>query len=196
MFINWKKGTRLAVVALLAACSRDPNDVAATAPTLQSPTAAQALQVGQLPIGTLTAMRPLTRRAPLRSDLTASANIGPAGGTLRLPQAGFTLTVPAGAVAALTHFSVTALAGSDVAYEFEPHGTVFGRPLSAVQELRGTRRALIQSTLKAGYFADRSALSVRGVGTMVSEQIAGALDPRRNAFRWPIQHFSGYIVAW
>lgn len=196
MFINWKKGARLAVVALLAACSADPNAIATTAPTMQSPVAAQALQIGPLPIGTLTSMRPLTRRAPLRNDLTASAYIGPAGGTLRLPQAGFTLTVPAGAVASRTAFSVTALAGSDVAYEFEPHGTVFLRPLSAEQELRGTRSALIQSVLKAGYFADRSALSVTGVGMMVSEQISGALDPRQNAFTWPIRHFSGYIVAW
>ncbi len=196
MFINWKTGARLTLVAILAACSADPNAIATTAPMLQPPAAAQALHIGPMPIGTLTTMRPLTRRAPLPYDLTASANIGPAGGTLRLPQAGFTLTVPAGAVDAPTHFAVTALAGSDVAYEFEPHGTVFLRPLSAVQELRGTRSALVQSALKAGYFADRSTLGVSGVGVMVSEQIAGTLGSRRNDFTWPIRHFSGYIVAW
>ena len=31
---------------------------------------------------------------------------------------------------------------------------------------------------------------------MVSERIAGAVDLRRTSFTWPINHFSGYIVAW
>ena len=84
MFINWKTGARLTLVAILAACSADPNAIATTAPMLQPPAAAQALHIGPMPIGTLTTMRPLTRRAPLPYDLTASANIGPAGGTLRL----------------------------------------------------------------------------------------------------------------
>lgn len=192
---HWKSCVRLAVVAMLAACSADPNGTATTAP-LQPQSAAQAVQVGVLPIGTLTAVHPLTRRNPLRSDLSTSATIGAAGGTLRLPQVGFTLTVPAGAVTAPTNFSVTALAGAEVAYEFEPHGTVFLQPLTAVQELRGTRHTLAQSALMAGYFPDRSAVGTNGLGMLVSERIAGAVDPRRALFTWPIQHFSGYIVAW
>lgn len=192
---HWKSCLRFAAVAVLAACSNDSNVLATTEP-LQPQSAAQALQVGPLPIGTMASVRPLTRRAPLRSDLSASARIGAAGGTLRLPQAGFTLTVPPGAVKKPTTFSVTALAGADVAYEFEPHGTVFLRPLSATQELRGTRHALAGPSLLAGYFPDRSALSTSGLGTLVSERIAGTVDLRRTAFTWPIGHFSGYIVAW
>ncbi len=192
---HWKSCVRLAVVAMLAACSADPNVTATTAP-LQPQSATQALQVGPLPVGTLSAVHPLTRRNPLRNDVSTSATIGAAGGTLRLPQVGLTITVPPGAVTAPTDFSVTALAGTEVAYEFEPHGTVFVRPLTAVQELRGTRHKLAQSALVAGYFPDRSALSATGVGMMVSERIAGAVDLRRTSFTWPIRHFSGYIVAW
>lgn len=192
---HWKSCVRLAAVAMLAACSADPNVTATTAP-LQPHSAVQALEVGPLPIGTLTAVHPLTRRSPLRSDVATSATIGVAGGVLRLPQVGLTITVPPGAVTAPTDFSVTALAGTEVAYEFEPHGTVFLRPLTAVQELRGTRHTLAQSALMAGYFADRSSLNVTGLGMLVSERIAGAVDLRRTTFTWPIQHFSGYIVAW
>ncbi len=196
MFLHWKKGVRLAVVAILAACSADPTVTSTTAPTAVPQGSVQSLQVGPSPIGVLTAMRPLTRKAPLRQDVSASALIGAAGGTLSLPQAGFTLVVPAGAVGVPTAFSVTALAGAEVAYEFEPHGTVFLRPLAAMQELRGTRHTLLQAPLKAGYFPDRATLSISGVGTMVSEQIAGLVDLRHSSFTWPIQHFSGYIVAW
>ncbi len=192
---HWKSCVRLAVVAMLAACSADPNVTATTAP-LQPQAAAQALQVGPLPVGTLSAVHPLTRRNPLRNDVSTSATIGAAGGTLRLSQVGLTITVPPGAVTAPTNFTVTALAGTEVAYEFEPHGTVFRRPLTAVQELRGTRHTLAQAALVAGYFPDRSSLSASGLGMMVSERIAGAVDLRRASFTWPIQHFSGYIVAW
>lgn len=191
----WKTCARFAAVAMLAACSADPNVTATTEP-LQPHASVQALQVGPLPVGTLASVRPLTRRSPLRTDLSASARIGAAGGVLRLPQAGLTVTVPPGAVTSPTNFSVTALAGSDVAYEFEPHGTVFLRPLTAVQELRGTRHLLAGSALMAGYFPNRSALSTSGLGTLVSERIAGAVDLRRTSFTWPIEHFSGYIVAW
>ena len=44
----------------------------------------------------------LQRTAPLSADITVSQSIGSAGGTLGIPAAGVTVTVPAGAVAGPT----------------------------------------------------------------------------------------------
>src|SRR4051794_37268543 len=62
------------------------------------------------------------RVVPLQQDYVASTTIGAAGGTLRIPEAGLTVTFPAGAVSAPVTVRATALAGSSVAYRFEPHG--------------------------------------------------------------------------
>src|SRR5436309_274804 len=67
----------------------------------------------------------LQRSTPLANSITASKTIGVLGGTLSLPGAGLVVVVPPGAVLQATTISVTALAGSNVAYEFSPHGTTF-----------------------------------------------------------------------
>jgi hypothetical protein len=197
MRMPWKKSLQLAAIVLLAACNSDVtgNDAA-------QPSAAPSASIGVLDpalspvVGSLTAMQPLYRKVPLAQDVRVARTIGRAGGTIRLPQAGFTLTVPPGAVSGPTQFVVNALQGREVAYEFEPHGTVFAKSLVAVQDLKVTRERQVLGTLMAGYFADRSLLSASGVGALVSERIPGLVDPRRRDFQWPIDHFSGYIVAW
>jgi hypothetical protein len=197
----WKKTLQLAAVVLLAACNTDVTGYNDAQPA-PSPAQSPAASIGAVDpvlspvVGTLSAMQPLHRKAPLARDVRVARVIGRNGGTIRVPEAGFTLTVPAGAVAGPTRFEVNALQGREVAYEFEPHGTVFARSLVAVQDLSVTRERLVQGTLMAGYFADRAQLGASGVGALVSERIPGLVDARRSAFRWPIDHFSGYIVAW
>jgi hypothetical protein len=147
-------------------------------------------------LGSLFTKKPLKRDAALAHDVTASAVIGPSGGRIALPGQGFTLVVPRGAVEKETHFTVTAIAGDLVAYEFEPHGTTFKVPLHATQELRDTRFQLrLLSSLTAGYFVERSQLLDGNGNVKLSELIQGITLPLTQEFRWKIDHFSGYIVA-
>lgn len=139
----------------------------------------------------------LQRNAPLQQDVVAQASIGAAGGTIRIPQAGFTITFPAGAVqGAPVPIRVTALAGRSVAYRFEPHGLVFAREPVITQEL-GLTEALGQllslGQLGGAYFLDESNLAN---GTVpVLETRPAQLDLLRMRTSFSIQHFSGYAVS-
>jgi hypothetical protein len=174
----------------IAGCSTD----SLTAPKYQAD--ATPGLVGDL-VGNLVTKSVLKRKAPLARDVTVSAMIGGEGGTLSIPAAGFQLTVPAGAVKSRTKFTVTALKGSLVAYEFGPHGTTFARSLSARQDLSVTEWQLLQlRPLVAGYFAEKRALDFTNATAAVSELISGVIAPLSKQFSFRIDHFSGYIVAW
>jgi hypothetical protein len=67
------------------------------------------------------------------SSHSASAVIGAFGGQLTLPSAGLTVVVPPFAVASPTRITVTAVAGNQVAYELDPHGTRLLVPLVVTQ---------------------------------------------------------------
>lgn len=138
----------------------------------------------------------LTRKVALPKDVTASARIGREGGRIAIPGAGFELIVPPGAVAAKTAFSVTAIKGTLVAYEFSPHGITFNVPLVARQDLGGTNWTLLSPSLQAGYFLERANLDQRSATAAVSELINGLTLPLTKQFNWRINHFSGYVVAW
>ena len=191
-----KGAAQLAVAVLLAACSADPTANVTSGPVLAASLADEPVILDPVILRDLVTLQPLQRRVPLAHDVRVEATIGAAGGTIRVPEAGFSVTVPRGAVKSSTRFAVTAVKGSQVAYEFEPHGVVFPSPLDAVQDLRMTQVPLLGATLKAGYFKERSQLTATSLGVLVSELIAGRIDPLRNTFRWNIEHFSGYIVAW
>src|SRR3954469_6366614 len=64
---------------------------------------------------------PLQRTMPLEASESVSATLGIAGGSLSLPNAGLTIVVPPFSLSAPTTITVTAHAGSDVAYDFAPH---------------------------------------------------------------------------
>lgn len=184
---NFARGLRAFTLLTLAACGADRT----TSP----------VHTSQLPnttlLSDLTALKPLQRTVRLEKDITVRQVIGPAGGTISIPRAGFTLDIPAGAVTLPVTFSVTALEGNAVAYEFAPHGITFNKPLAARQDLSVTRNVpVLAPLLKAGYFPDRSLIRQDGLLVLVSELFAGQLDLGFSAFRWRIPHFSGYIVAW
>ena len=142
----------------------------------------------------LTPVVGLKRTAALPAPITVTQVIGSAGGTLRIPEAGVTVTVPAGALASPTTISMTALAGSLVAYDFAPHGITFARPLEFSQSLSGTNASLLSvPSLKLGYYPDDSLLS--GTGALVSELIDGSVDLLGWRFNARIPHFSGYILS-
>ena len=116
--------------AALAACGPD-----GTAPSELIATGGPLLNLGDPPIE----VSVLQRSTPLLHNFVAASTIGPEGGTLRIADAGFSITFPAGAVAEPTEITVAAVPGYAVAYLFHPHGLTFARPAVATQELRGTR---------------------------------------------------------
>ena len=173
-----------------AGCSAD----SPTAPKFQSdPSSGLVTDL----LGGLLKKNVLERKTALTKDITVSAVIGEKGGTLSIPAAGFTVTIPAGAVNAPTNFSVTAIKGTMVAYEFGPHGIKFAKSLVARQDLNVTKWGLLSlRPLVAGYFADRSALDLRNATALVSEVLSGVIAPLSQQFTFKIDHFSGYVVAW
>lgn len=140
-----------------------------------------------------TTITPLLRTTPIASDISASTIVGVLGGSISIPAAGLNVVIPPLAVAPGTRITVTALAGSNVAYQFEPHGIKFGVPLVATQSLRGTQAqsgGLINPTsLFAGYFPDASNQ------TLVSELLNLNVNLLNQTSVLTIWHFSGYIIA-
>jgi hypothetical protein len=187
---------RLATLALgvvtLASCASD------------SPTSVRRLESGD-PAASLTgtlvdattsllAMNGLQRTTPLAAPITVSKAIGAEGGTLAIPAAGVTVVVPKGALATTTTITMTARAGSLVAYDFAPHGVVFAKPLVFRQQLRGTDATILKAPLLGlGYYTDAGLLS--STGGLIAEVLGGAVDLLSWTFTSSIPHFSGYIVT-
>ena len=140
----------------------------------------------------------LQRATPLPANITVTKLIGSGGGTISVPDAGLTVSVPAGAVAYPTAFTVTALAGRPVAYEFGPHGTKFAKPLTMTQDLRVsylTPQALQYLHFHAGYFSSTTNLIDRLLRAVVGELLPASADANDMVVRFNVSHFSGYLVA-
>jgi hypothetical protein len=179
-------GAVLAAVAtalVFAAC----RDAGVTAPL--SPTSESASLLG------LTGAPPITRNTPLANDVTWSFTVG-SGGTVSSNSAvGLTINVPAGALSAPTTITVTALAGAPVAYQFEPHGTLFARKVTLTQKLQGTSAgSQLLPLLQGAYFPTDEPI-IEGGLALVSELLSGLLNPLTRSFSFGIEHFSGYIVV-
>ncbi|HYJ80826.1 MAG TPA: hypothetical protein VEW03_14525 [Longimicrobiaceae bacterium] len=127
---------------------------------------------------------------------SAAGTIGPGGGTLSIPQAGFTITFPAGAVSAPTAVRVTSFAGKGVAYRFEPHGLRFSRNPVITQQLGLTEvvgKLLLGRSLEGAYFPDDA--SYTGTTALVSELRPASVDLLRLRMTFDISHFSGYTTS-
>lgn len=185
---------RLALLALGAITLVSCGTEHPTLPQLaSSPPAAPA---GDLLTGvtSLLDMNGLQRTTALAAPITVSKSIGPDGGTLAIPEAGVTVVVPRGALAATTKITMTARAGSLVAYDFAPHGIVFAKPLVFTQQLRGTNATLLNAPLlQLGYYEDASLLTK--TGGLVSELLGGTVNTLTWTFTSSIPHFSGYMVS-
>ena len=196
------KHTRALSLALLLAgtLALPASCVDSTAPRAIPDAGAEAL-LG-LPIGTGvdvdrtvdTTVTVLQRITPLSADITKSAVIGVDGGTISIPEAGFTLTVPREALAAPTTITVTAVQGGAVAYEFEPKGLIPKKKFVFSQDLGSTLGAgLLNALYKGGYFESRAEIDQTSGTATVHEIINATFDPL--VIRFPISHFSGYLVA-
>jgi hypothetical protein len=166
------------------------------APTLpESPTAPSMSRGGQ---GGHHA-RAAGRKHVVRGRVSVSAKIGRDGGTLVLKDEGLRVEIPRGALPLdrgerSIEITVTALPGASVAYEFEPHGLVFRKPIRIVQDLRGTD--LEADDVLAGLA--RGAYFEGGVTDGFADLLEirpTEVDLKHKKLHFSVEHFSGYLVA-
>ena len=183
-------------LVLVAACSGDPTSApfSPLAAPAGAPSADLLGGLTQTVAKTLTLVEGVQRSSPLASSITVTQTIGSSGGTLSIPLAGVTVTVPSGALSSPTVITMTARAGSLLAYDFAPHGITFAKPLVFTQSLAGTNASVLNAKLlELGYYSDPSLLT--SAGGMVSELIAGTVNLVSWTFTSNIKHFSGYMVG-
>ena len=135
----------------------------------------------------------LSFKTGINTSASASKVIGPAGGMMLVPETGFTLIVPMGAVTVPTTFTVTPVGGQYVAYDFEPHGATFTTPLTFVQDLSKTNYSS-GATIGGAYFSDKSLINTASGSAAVSELFTLSHDGFGLSF-FSITHFSGYLVS-
>jgi len=133
-------------------------------------------------------------------NVRVSQAIGPAGGTISIPETGLTIQFPAGAVRQLLTITITA-DENYVAYKMDPSGTTFLKDVQVTQSLATTSMfgEPLKSQLYAAYIADDNVqLSGNVPVTEIepSKTIFSDLDPRLpQAQVWVIRHFSRYMLA-
>ena len=202
MFTNLRRAGVLALgLAVATACSSEHATAPAAQPSSRLATVPQAGAqspdllgtVGSL-LGGLQLVTGLQRTTPLAAPITVTKTIGLYGGVLAIPQAGVSVIIPYGALTQPTTITMTARAGSLVAYDFAPHGITFAKPLVFTQSLSGTNATILSAPLlRLAYYTDPSLLgSVTGT---VSELIGGVTNLLTWTFTAPIKHFSGYMVS-
>jgi hypothetical protein len=191
MKTSLRRLTAIALGALaLVSCG---TDLPTALPQLQQ-SPPQEASSDLLGLSSLLGMNGLQRTRALAAPITVSKAIGPAGGTLAIPEAGVTVTVPRGALAATTNITMTARAGTLVAYDFAPHGITFAKPLVFSQKLSGTNATLLTAPfLRLGYYEDANLLTK--TGGLVTQLLGGAVNTLSWTFTSSIPHFSGYMVS-
>ena len=184
----------LAVASLFAVTSCD--SATAPAPTPSSDSANNLLIGPKI-------VKVVTRNTPLAAPISASTTVGLLGGQIYMPSVGLRVVIPALAVKAGTKITVTAVAGNQVAYEFQPHGIRFLTPLIVTQNLSSTSAAnsgglvntLLSGGIFAGYFESLSDLNQNAGTALVSELLGVALNLSTKSATFSVFHFSGYLVA-
>jgi hypothetical protein len=141
----------------------------------------------------------LKRTTALPADISVTALIGSAGGTLEIPSAGIRVEIPGKALSAPTQLTMTALKGDNVAYEFGPHGTLFNKPLKVTQDLTSTVAAAVakQVGIHGAYFPTSldSAWVDAGKGHARIKENQLSYKVSDTQLKFYVDHFSGYMVA-
>lgn len=143
----------------------------------------------------------LKRLTPLDSSISLSAVIGPEGGEIKINDAGGKIDIPAGALSEPTTITMTALAGADVAYEFQPHGLTFAKPVKIQQDLRNTWASVYPQLLglaHGGYYdqsLDGSFVDKGKLFVLLKEHQLGYLESNATQLKFYVGHFSGYVVT-
>jgi hypothetical protein len=134
-----------------------------------------------------------------RVEQSASAVIGPDGGTLSLPGSDFTMNIPSGALSAPTTITIVSKPGSYVAYEMLPHGLQFLKPVTGIQGLQNTATYGTDEgkAVRTAYLPEgRDGIDVDDSATPSELEAAttyfGAAGAESHV--WIINHFSRYIL--
>ena len=135
-------------------------------------------------------------------EQSVSAVVGPDGGTLSIPGADFSMTIPPGALIEPTTITVVAKAGMYVVFDMYPHGLKFRQPVTAMQGLStiagyGTPNG---NSVRTAYLPDGKELISRAGFASATELQAvttyfyGA-EPIAETQEWILNHFSRYILV-
>jgi hypothetical protein len=180
----------VAVAAWLVASCTDATELS-TAPQRRS-----AL-LGTL-VGDVTSLliAPAQRKQPLASDVSWTFTAGPSGAVSSNSTVGLTVAIPSGALSSTQEITVTALAGSAVAYGFSPH-LVFAKNVSLTQDLRKTTLdGLLFLPLLSGAHFTGDVLTVNSDGLALVDEVVSALaNPLTRTVTFGVGHFTGWIVA-
>lgn len=181
-------GVLVAVAAaLLSACSTD---------SLTQPDVAPKNGLISDVLGALIPVKALSRDTAIKVAYTRSFTFDKKGGSIDMPETGLRVDVPAGAIPGSTlTIVVTALPGKSIAYDFQPHGTVFLMPLTFRHDLSNTSwdKSLIKGVVNGGYFKSTSQLNLSS-GTGLLDELLGANIVKKEV-SFSVKHFSGYMVS-
>jgi len=137
-----------------------------------------------------------------RVEQSVSAVIGRDGGSLAIPGADFSMTIPAGALAGPTAIRVVAKGGAYVVYDMFPHGLKFRLPVTVVQGLGTTaayRTEKINSVRTAYLRAGHERISAKGFAAAAELPAATTYfygsDQIAETHEWILNHFSRYILV-
>lgn len=139
----------------------------------------------------------MLKRSTDLARTSATKTIGPAGGHIQIGRAGVRVDFAPGAVTEPTAITVTAVAGRDVAYDFQPHGLQFHAPVLVRQSLRGTtawKNALLAAQLQGSYFDRLFVDATRTYARSLERRPARLRDDGRFV-EFTIEHFSGYMLS-
>ena len=132
---------------------------------------------------------------------SVSQQIGPAGGTIRMPGSGLTIVFPAGALKETKTITVTP-DDKYVAYKMEPSGTTFDKDVSVTQLLSFTEvaGAPLRTQLFAAYVRDDNAklsgkVTIPKSDIQPSQTILSRITGLPEAEVWVIRHFSRYMLT-
>jgi hypothetical protein len=121
------------------------------------------------------------------------------GGTLTIPETGFSITFPAGALSQDMQITIIALSGASVAYDMLPHGLRFSKPVIASQDIpAGSGRKVGASIFCAYLNSSHENIGANGVALASEIELSftdfdAFANPIRS--RWYLNHFSKYILA-
>lgn len=143
----------------------------------------------------------LKRLVALPNDIVASAVIGPNGGEIKIDAAGAKIDFPAGALSAPTLITMTAYAGLNVAYDFQPHGITFAQPVKIQQTIAGTWAQTypqLLGSMHGSYYGttlDSAWVDPDHYFARVQENELGYMDANASQIKFYVGHFSGYMVS-
>jgi len=135
-----------------------------------------------------------------KTTISISKTIDASGGTISIPETGFSMSFPAGALSKAVKITVTA-DDKYVAYKMEPSGTQFAKDVTVTQQLNATTLygQPLRSQLYAAYIADDNAKLTGNIPVLEIEPSKTLFSPLSallpEAHVWIIRHFSRYMLA-